>query len=53
MLRRRTEGILGRLEADSDVYVYFNNDAHGHAVRNALRLMSLLPGQSAARLPLV
>ena len=24
-----------------DVYVYFNNDGHGHAVRNALRLREL------------
>lgn len=30
-----------------DVYVYFNNDGHGHAVRNALTLRGLL-GQQAS-----
>ena len=25
-----------------DVYAYFNNDGHGHAVRNALRLRELV-----------
>jgi uncharacterized protein YecE (DUF72 family) len=28
--------------AGKDVYAYFNNDGHGHAVRNALRLRELL-----------
>jgi uncharacterized protein YecE (DUF72 family) len=28
--------------ADKDVYVYFNNDGYGHAVRNAQRLRQLL-----------
>jgi uncharacterized protein YecE (DUF72 family) len=27
-----------------DVYVYFNNDGHGHAVRNADRLRELAGG---------
>ena len=27
-----------------DVYVYFNNDGHGHAVRNAETLRGLVPG---------
>jgi uncharacterized protein YecE (DUF72 family) len=27
---------------DRDVFVYFNNDGYGHAVRNALRLKELL-----------
>ncbi len=48
MLRRRADDILSRLAGGSDVYVYFNNDAHGHAVRNALRLMSLLVHESPA-----
>lgn len=48
MLRRRAEGVLSLLEAGSDVYVYFNNDAHGHAVRNARRLMSFLVHESPA-----
>jgi uncharacterized protein YecE (DUF72 family) len=25
-----------------DVYVYFNNDGHGYAVKNALRLREML-----------
>ena len=28
--------------AGTDVFVYFNNDGHGHAVRNALALRQLL-----------
>ena len=27
-----------------DVFVYFNNDGYGHAVRNAVRLRQMLPG---------
>jgi uncharacterized protein YecE (DUF72 family) len=27
-----------------DVFVYFNNDGHGHAVRNAERLRELTGG---------
>ncbi len=30
--------VRDHLEAGRDVYVYFNNDVHGHAVRNALDL---------------
>lgn len=30
------------LDQERDVWVYFNNDGHGHAVRNALRLRQLL-----------
>jgi uncharacterized protein YecE (DUF72 family) len=30
------------LNLDKDVYVYFNNDAKGYAVQNALTLMELL-----------
>jgi uncharacterized protein YecE (DUF72 family) len=29
--------------AGKDVYVYFNNDGHGHAVRNATTLRAMLP----------
>jgi len=35
----RTRGFL---QAGARVYIYFNNDQHGFAVRNALDLMSLL-----------
>lgn len=35
----RIEGILNE---NADVYVYFDNDAEGYAVRNALELMSIL-----------
>jgi uncharacterized protein YecE (DUF72 family) len=28
--------------SDHDVYVYFNNDGYGHAVRNAERLRELV-----------
>jgi uncharacterized protein YecE (DUF72 family) len=31
------------LDADRDVWVFFNNDGAGHAVRNARRLRALLP----------
>ncbi len=30
--------------AGRDVYAYFNNDGHGHAVRNAVRLRELVDG---------
>lgn len=33
--------------AGTDVYVYFNNDAHGWAVANAASLLALLPGTGA------
>ncbi len=42
------QDVLGRLAGGSGVYVYFNNDAHGHAVRNAQRLVSFLPEESPA-----
>jgi uncharacterized protein YecE (DUF72 family) len=29
--------------ADNEIYAYFNNDAEGHAVRNAQTLGTLLP----------
>lgn len=36
------ERILGYLHRGIDSYVYFNNDAHGFAVKNALKLKELL-----------
>jgi uncharacterized protein YecE (DUF72 family) len=36
----RIEEWLGQ---DRDVWVYFNNDGHGYAVRNAQTLRGLLP----------
>jgi len=30
------------LKKDLDVYVYFNNDAHGYAVENAKTLLSFV-----------
>jgi uncharacterized protein YecE (DUF72 family) len=36
------EQILGFLEDGKDVYAYFNNDAFGYAVQNALRLKEIL-----------
>nr|MBC7244653.1 DUF72 domain-containing protein [Chloroflexota bacterium] len=36
------EQIIGFLEGNHDVYAYFNNDAFGYAVENALRLKDLV-----------
>jgi len=36
------EQILSFLSGGKDVYAYFNNDAHGYAVQNALRLKELV-----------
>jgi len=36
------ERIRGFRDRGLDVFVYFNNDAHGYAVANARRLKSLL-----------
>jgi uncharacterized protein YecE (DUF72 family) len=41
-LRRWTERIRGWCQTGYNVYVYFNNDAFGHAVRNALTLKEML-----------
>lgn len=41
-LRQWAERIRGWLDAGVDVYAYFNNDAGGCAVRNALRLRELV-----------
>jgi uncharacterized protein YecE (DUF72 family) len=40
--------IRGWQREGRDVYVYFNNDVGGHAVRDAIRLLARLPGASAA-----
>jgi len=41
-LRRWAAALRKRLAEGRDVYVYFNNDAHGHAVENALTLRKLV-----------
>jgi uncharacterized protein YecE (DUF72 family) len=45
MLRDYASLIRTHLRARRDVYVYFNNDLEGHAVRNAARLEELLTGR--------
>jgi uncharacterized protein YecE (DUF72 family) len=32
-----------------DVYVYFNNDAEGYAVKNAFTLMEMVPNKYRAK----
>lgn len=50
-LRPRAESYLASAAAGADVFVYFNNDAGGHAVRDALDLLALVgeerPGAGA------
>lgn len=41
-LRKEAQGIKRHVRDGRDVYVYFNNDALGNAVQNALRLKQLL-----------
>jgi len=41
-LQQDAELIKKWLKNGKDVYVYFNNDAHGYAVKNALKLKELL-----------
>jgi len=41
-LRDLAKQIRGFLKKKLSVYVYFNNDAYGYAVKNALRLKELL-----------
>lgn len=48
-LERDAGRIAGYLARGLDVYVYFNNDSHGYAVRNALTLRELLEPAVAAR----
>lgn len=40
-LQRTADEITARAAEGHDVYVYFNNDLHGHAVSNAIRLIEL------------
>lgn len=42
MLKMDAERIKGWLKEGRDVYIYFNNDAYGYAVKNALRLKELV-----------
>lgn len=44
-LRRDARRIHGWLAEGRDVHLYFNNDACGYAIRNALRLRELLQGK--------
>lgn len=46
-LRRDAKAIEAWVDGGRDVYVYFNNDQEGHAVRDGARLRALL-GQPAA-----
>lgn len=41
-LKKDADLIKSLLQKGKDVYIYFNNDAHGWAVRNALTLKSLI-----------
>ncbi|MEO2088178.1 MAG: DUF72 domain-containing protein [Gemmataceae bacterium] len=44
---RRWAGRIGGWACPGrDVFAYSNNDGHGHAVRNALRLRELIEGMS-------
>ncbi|HET9885670.1 MAG TPA: hypothetical protein VFS81_28330 [Candidatus Binatia bacterium] len=36
----------GYLKSGLDAYVYFNNDLHGHALKNAATLKALLQKQT-------
>lgn len=42
MLKMDAERIKGWLKEGRDVYIYFNNDAYGYAVKNAVRLKELV-----------
>ena len=43
-LRRWADQVRQWKAEDRRVLIYFNNDGHGHAVRNALELRELLAG---------
>lgn len=49
-LRAHARRLRDYLARDVDVYVYFNNDVGGHAVRNALDLRRYVTGQRAPAL---
>jgi uncharacterized protein YecE (DUF72 family) len=44
-LRPRAEDYLASAARGTDVFVYFNNDVGGHAVRDALDLLALVGGE--------
>ncbi len=44
MLTNDAERIRGWLGEGRDVYIYFNNDAYGYAIKNALRLKEMVKG---------
>jgi uncharacterized protein YecE (DUF72 family) len=46
-LRRWSADVAGWLDEGREVHVYFDNDAEGHAVRNALTLKALVNGAPA------
>ena len=48
MLRAAARRIREHVAQGRDVYAYFNNDAHGHAVKNALRLKEIVAARPAA-----
>lgn len=41
-LRRYAEKILNWLRTDHEVWVFFNNDLNGYAVKNAMKLNELV-----------
>jgi uncharacterized protein YecE (DUF72 family) len=49
MLRADARAIGGWLRQGRDVYVYFNNDGHAHAVSNAQRLAHLLQSRRGTK----
>jgi uncharacterized protein YecE (DUF72 family) len=48
-LRPWADRVATALAGGADAFVYFNNDFHGHAVRNAQRFATLLPAPPAGR----
>jgi uncharacterized protein YecE (DUF72 family) len=45
-LAQEAQAITHHLQKGRDVYVYFNNTKHGHAVENARTLLALVQGES-------
>ena len=41
-LQTEAKKIVDWQQAGRDVYIYFNNDAHGYAIKNALQIKGLL-----------
>ena len=48
-LRARAGLLAGMFEPERDVFVYFNNDGHGCALRDATRFARLVDGTAAVR----